>query len=567
MKNFTSYLMKRLSVLAVLFTACSFTAAAYDFMVDSISYNIIGENEVEVTSNDSIKVRGELVLPSTVVHDGVTYQVTRIGRNAFYKCNELTFVAVPEGVTTLCWFAFASCSSLQYLELPNSLTTIEEHAMLGCNSITEFYVPRNLVNIAYNAFVSFQNVRYYSCSPLNPKYRAVDGLLYSKDMTKLVAYPAASPATRFDVPSYVTELYDYCLHNCDNLTEVNIHEGVTALGMNIFSDCDNIESIYIPDGVTRMGVTLVSGCKKLSYIHLPASADSILSSFFYNCPALTEVTIPRNIRYIGTFAFTDCKNLETINFEEGSRLNHIDLRAFENCYALETFNMPDSVIRLGGQIFGDCTGLKNVHLSNNLQILAGATFYGCDALTEIEAPGTVTFIGNSAISYCPSLKRLKIGDKNSTPGVTFIEDCAIGSSCDNLEIMEFGANVDTLAHAAVSIPKNLKVFICWAATPPKTASYSLSYPGSNTVLYVPRASLEAYRTAPQWSRFKTIVPIEDVGDVDGNGSVGISDVTALVDHLLGGETSVSTPLADVDIDGSIGISDVTALVDQILTDH
>ena len=177
MKNFTSYLMKRLSVLAVLFTACSFTAAAYDFMVDSISYNIIGENEVEVTSNDSIKVRGELVLPSTVVHDGVTYQVTRIGRNAFYKCNELTFVAVPEGATTLCWFAFASCSSLQYLELPNSLTTIEEHAMFGCNSITEFYVPRNLVNIAYNAFVSFQNVRYYSCSPLNPKYRAVDGLL------------------------------------------------------------------------------------------------------------------------------------------------------------------------------------------------------------------------------------------------------------------------------------------------------------------------------------------------------------------------------------------------------
>ena len=563
MKNFTSYLMKRLSVLAVLFTACSFTAAAYDFMVDSISYNIIGEHEVEVTSNDSIKVRGELVLPSTVVHDGVTYQVTRIGRNAFYKCSELTFVAVPEGVTTLCWFAFASCSSLQYLELPNSLTTIEEHAMLGCNSITEFYVPRNLVNIAYNAFVSFQNVRYYSCSPLNPKYRAVDGLLYSKDMTKLVAYPAASPATRFDVPSYVTELYDYCLHNCDNLTEVNIHEGVTALGMNIFSDCDNIESIYIPDGVTRMGVTLVSGCKKLSYIHLPASADSILSSFFYNCPALTEVNIPRNIRYIGTFAFTNCRNLKTINFEEGSRLNEIDLRAFEDCTAIETFNMPDSVTVLGGQIFGDCTGLKEVHLSNSLQILAGATFYGCTRLAELDIPGTVTFIGNSAVNFCPSLKKIKIGDKNSTPNITFIEDCAI--NCENVERIELGVNIDSIDNYGLDMNEKLKVVISWSTTPPKTGTYGF-YP-YDAVLYVPRASLEAYRTAPKWSRFKTIVPIEDVGDVDGNGSIGISDVTALVDHLLGGETSVSTPLADVDIDGSIGISDVTALVDQILTDH
>lgn len=562
MKKFTNYLMKRLSVLSVLLTACTLTASAYDFMVDSISYNIIGENEVEVTGNDSIKVRGELILPSTVIYDGITYQVKRIGRSAFSRCKELTFIAIPEGVEVICTFAFDGCSSLQYIELPNSLTTIEYHALFGCSSITDFYVPRNLIDIGYNVFSSCSSIRYFSCSPMNPRYRTVDGILYSKDLTTLVAYPPASPETTFDVPTHVTELYDYCLHNCDNLTEINIHEGVTALGMNVFSGCDNIESIYIPDAVTRMGVTLVADCEKLSYIHLPASADSILSSFFYNCPSLIELTIPRNIRYIGTFAFNQCENLKTVNFEEGSRLNEIDLRAFERCYAIETFNMPDSVTILGGQVFGYCTGLKNIHMSNSLKIFAGATFWRCTALTEVDIPGTITFMGNSAFSNCSSLKRVKIGDKNSAPGITYIEDCAL-VQCDNLERIELGANIDTLDRFALDIPLGLKVFISWATTPPKTTHYSV-YPGTNTVLYVPKVALEAYRTAAEWSNFKVIVPIEDVGDVDGDGILGINDVTSLIDSILNNESEGAGPLADVDLDGSIGINDVTSLIDLIM---
>ena len=61
-----SLFFKHLIVLT-LFMGCCFTALAYDFMVDSISYNVIGEGEVEVTYNDSVKLRGEVVLPATIV--------------------------------------------------------------------------------------------------------------------------------------------------------------------------------------------------------------------------------------------------------------------------------------------------------------------------------------------------------------------------------------------------------------------------------------------------------------------------------------------------------------------
>ena len=67
MRKISNFLLKKLAVLAVIVTACSFTASAYDFMVDSICYNIIGENQVEVTRRD-VKYSGEVIIPATVVN-------------------------------------------------------------------------------------------------------------------------------------------------------------------------------------------------------------------------------------------------------------------------------------------------------------------------------------------------------------------------------------------------------------------------------------------------------------------------------------------------------------------
>ena len=99
MKHSTK-LSKTLCLLVCLFMGSAFTAAAADFMVDSICYNIIGDNQVEVTSRD-VKYTGEVIIPATVVNDGITYQVTRIGNNAFSGCSSMTLVGIPEGVTEI----------------------------------------------------------------------------------------------------------------------------------------------------------------------------------------------------------------------------------------------------------------------------------------------------------------------------------------------------------------------------------------------------------------------------------------------------------------------------------
>ena len=103
---------KMYCVLAFLLVACLFPALAADFEVDGICYNVINENEVEVTSPDSVKYAGEVLIPSTVVNAGTTYRVTRIGNKAFYSCKDLTVVDIPEGVTSIGDNAFAGCGKL-----------------------------------------------------------------------------------------------------------------------------------------------------------------------------------------------------------------------------------------------------------------------------------------------------------------------------------------------------------------------------------------------------------------------------------------------------------------------
>lgn len=562
MKKFIS--LSKLCVFVVILMTSLFPALAADFMVDSICYNIIGDNAVEVTSRGTDKYRGVIAIPATVVQDGITYQVTRIGDNAFSSCSELTLIDLPEGITSIGTNAFYYCRGLEAVEFPASLVSIGQLAFYDCKQITTLNITRNVTDIMWGAFNNCTGLKSITCSPFNPAFRAVDGILYNKDMTTLMLYPKAAQATSFSVPESVTGLGAYSFQNCDNLQEINIHDGVTWLGRDVFWQCDGIESMILPDGITQMGKGTFSSCTKLAYVHLPAAVDS-LDDTFSLCPVLREIVIPRNVKYIGKFTFYEATGLESITFEEGSSLMTIDEVAFANCRSLKSFDMPNSVTTVNYDAFQDCVSLKSIHLSDNLTNLANAVFWECSSLTEIKIPNSVVSIRNGLLFSCSSLKTLKIGDKYGIPGHTTFERSSVYA--ESLERIELGANISSLVESTFSLLPNLKVFICWGIVPPDCdggGSVGFNVPYNSVVLYVPKASLEAYSTATEWKKFKTIVPIEDVGDVNGDGLINISDVTALVDLLLGGETD-RTAFCDVNLDGSVNISDVTVLVDLLLS--
>ena len=555
-------------LLALLMLAGMFMASAADFMVDGIYYNIISDNQVEVTAPDSTKYLGDITIPASVVNNGVTYQVTRLGHYAFFNCGELTSVTLPEGLTEIGESAFYFCDHMEYIELPNSLVKIGEYAFQGSRAVTSFYIPRNVTSIAKNAFLYCTGVNAFMVSGSNPCYKSVAGVLYTKDMTMLVAYPPAATTTSFAIPETVTRLQDFAFHFNNHLTQVTIPESVTWVGGAAFRGCDGLTSLYFPDGITHIGSSGFSECDNLTSVHLPANLDTIHNNMCGRLTSLTSITIPRSVRCIDNFAFQKATGFKSIIFEEGSCLDSIGMHAFDECTSLESFDMPNTVTKIGGEPFGYCYSLKSIHLSENLQILRGSTFWECTSLTEMEVPSSVTFIDHNNFYGCTSLKRLKIGDKDATTRNTVIRYGQI-SACTSLERIELGANVSALSGGAFShVNMNtVKVFISWGLTPPSCINGSNPFDSYTryATLYVPKAALEAYQTAECWKDFSAIVPIEDVGDVNGDGTIGIADVTALIDMLLADGGEVDTKLSDVNLDSSVNIADVTALIDLLLS--
>ncbi len=282
---------------------------------------------------------------------------------------------------------------------------------------------------------------------------------------------------------------------------------MTSIGNEAFCDCYNLTSIVIPNSVTSIGNGAFRGCSSLTSVEIPNSVTSIGNEAFSGCSSLTSIVIPNSVTSIGVWAFNGCSNLSQV---------YINISDWENDNVLyDYFNgkVPDIKYLFNGTVVEDCK------IPDGVSYIGKKALYGCKTLLSITIPNSVTSIGETAFSCCSNFDKLY---------VKWQRPIAIA---DN--IFEKG-----------------------------TKGYIL------TTLYVPTGRTRIYELSDVWCDFYEIKEYEPVKpgdqfDVDGDGSVNVSDISQLASFILSGE-SITTEKFDVDGDGSVNVIDISIIADFIL---
>ena len=342
---------------------------------DTIIYNSSGAStHITTYYYGHEEPSGDMVIPSTIIHNDTVYTITRISENAFWKCTNITSLTLPNTLTSITQSAFTGCTGITgEVVIPDAVTNLGTGSFFNCTSINSVVFGNSLQKIGYNAFEGCTSLEYIS-----------------------------------PFPESLTRIYDHAFEDCINLSgTIVIPHQITQLDEKVFSNC-NITSVVIPEGVISIKSGAFARCP-LDSIYIPASVTSIKVDDGY-----------------GIGAFSGCTNLQSIRVNETNSV--YDSR--DNCNALietatntllkgcKNTTIPNTISIIWEYAFAGCSDMDSITIPNSIESIYSNAFLGCNSLSTIVLPSSVSYIGDAALA-CSGLT--SIISKSTTPPTAFYE--------------------------------------------------------------------------------------------------------------------------------------------------
>ena len=406
-----------------------------------------------------------------------------LGDYAFWHCSKIA-IYYTQNVTAIGECAFIGSGLSGELDLRGA-KNIKSGAFNGCE-ITSITIGKNLSEIGPSAFFNCDDLNEIKLSDENDEYVYVDGCLIRRSDNTLVlglasavipetvvsigdyAFAYRKNLSEIAIPSSVTAIGSYAFANCENLKTIEVSQSVKSIQSCVFKNCVSLTKatwrtlVSVPDSafegcsaltdvklsnVTKIGKRVFSGCIGLKEIILPQSLTEI-GEYAFNKTALASITLPQSIDKVGNGWFSDCKYLETVNFD--GKIKEIGNSAFIGCISLKNIEIPSSVVNIGDSAFSSCISLKNIEIPSSVVSIGNSAFLGCTSLKNIEIPSSVVSIGNFAFRGCSVLSEVLFNEGLKTIGESAFRACKCLSSVQwPLSLEEIGAG----AFASTSFPE------------------------------------------------------------------------------------------------------------------
>lgn len=257
---------------------------------------------------------------------------------AFCNCDSLNINIIPDYVEYLGTGAFAYCHLMQEMILSSKLKTLKTHTFQECDSLACVYVSdaietiednvcekeTHLVKVKADAFDLCRKQEAIIVNVDDPLYTTIDGVLYNKDCTSLIRYPADKKGDTFVIPDTVTKIERYAFDHNYELHKVVIPDSVTIIETGAFQFCEHIVEIKLSKNVHTLASETFVYCSDLKHIdisHVTEMEDTV----FYSCQSLEEIILPKGLKKMDIQEFDEC--------------SHLTLKVYQDSYALEYIKM------------------------------------------------------------------------------------------------------------------------------------------------------------------------------------------------------------------------------------
>ncbi|MBE6634284.1 MAG: hypothetical protein E7620_08105 [Ruminococcaceae bacterium] len=172
--------------------------------------------------------------------EGLTY----IGEKSFYGCKKLNSLQLPSTVKSVGDKAFFNCSSLTSLTLSPALTSLGASALQGCSALETLTLPASLTELGTSVFRNCYSLTAFSVEDTNPAFTEVNGVLFDRARTTLIAYPIGAPATAYGIPEGVTTVAEDAFFNATLLNTVYLPNSVKTVKSYAFTGTSNLSTVY-----------------------------------------------------------------------------------------------------------------------------------------------------------------------------------------------------------------------------------------------------------------------------------------------------------------------------------